>query len=136
MGKQKNTAWLEFAGKLITPLTIIILVLSFKSTVEERLGQATEVSVLGSDFKFDSKDFHEELSALELYYFVHAHRKGESYFEKASAHDDELAAMYLLSSKGLLTIEEVNGLGDVEGIFLGLHPTEKGDKLIKSLGLR
>ncbi|GAB5525171.1 MAG: hypothetical protein Roseis2KO_30430 [Roseivirga sp.] len=134
MAKTKQNHWLEFAGKLITPLTIIILVLSFKSTVEERLSNASEVSVLGSSFKFHSQDFDGQLSALEVYYVIYASKLNDSFLQKDAIGADELAAIYLLSSKGILNLEESN-LEGVEGRLLGLELTAKGVSIINQLGL-
>lgn len=134
MGEAKQSDWLEFVGKLITPLTIIILVLSFKSTVEERLSKATEVSVLGSNFKFHSQEFDGELSALEIYYVIHAHKLTDSFFQKDAVEADELAAIYLLKSKGILDLEESTMEG-VSSELLGLKLTAKGEGIVRQLGL-
>lgn len=130
----KGNAWLEFAGKLITPLTIIILVFSFKSTVEERLGQTTEVSVLGSSFKFENEGANIELSALEFYFVIHAHVMSETMFKKSDTKDSHLAAIYLLKSKEILELEETK-VENTEGTFISTMLTEKGKKLIEQLGL-
>lgn len=134
MGKSKGNQWLEFAGKLITPLTILILVLSFKSTVEERLGRASEVSVLGSSFKFHTSSFDGQLSSLEVYYVIHAHKFSKSFFQKDAFGDEELATLYLLKSKGILDLIE-STLEDVESPVVTLKLTPKGEGIIKQLGL-
>ena len=136
MSEGKNKAMWEFAGKLITPITIIILVLSFKSTVEERLGQASEVSVLGSSFKFNNNAFKGQLNVLEIYYLIQAHRKSNTWLDKGTLKDEDLSAVYLLKSKALLKVEETSSIGGMEGLFIGMELTPEGQKLVNELGLR
>ena len=132
MSDEKKNAWIEFFGKLITPITIIILVLSFKSTVEERLSQASEVSVLGSSFKFDTNSFHGQLSALELYYLIHASIvDAHPNFDLLS--DQEKAAIYLLQSKELIVVNNMKS--DIPGEFKEIVLQPSGLQLVQKLGL-
>jgi len=134
MSHEKQTAWIQFFGKLITPLTIIILVLSFKSTVQERLSQASEVSVLGNSFKFDTQSFHGQLSALELYYLIQAKVEENTYLDRSGLTEKSLAAIYLLQSKEVITIDLID-LQNVEGDFIELKLTSSGKELSEKLGL-
>lgn len=133
MSDEKKSAWIEFFGKLITPLTIIILVLIFKSTVEERLSQASEVSVLGSNFKFDTNSFHGQLSALELYYLIHASVNEDLRTNIDGLEGKKRAAIYLLQSKGLikLTKWETERAGNYQIITI----EATGQQLVEKLGL-
>lgn len=123
---------LGFFSKLITPVTILILVLLFKPTVNDLLRQASEVSVLGASFKFESNGTDIELSALELYYLIHAFKLEGEPLPKAYLGEDELAAIYLLKVKGLLeTIED-----EQDGIdLIGFKLTEAGETLRQQLNL-
>lgn len=133
MSNEKQAVWLQFAGKLITPLTIIILVLSFKSTVQERLSQASEVSVLGSSFKFDTQSFHGQLSALELYFLIHASINVKERINMDAINEKQKAAIYLLQSKELIDLEEWQA--EMPGDFHLIVIQAKGQQLIEKLGL-
>ena len=131
----ENSPNLDFKSRLITPITIIILVLLFKPTVNALLSQASEVSVLGASFKFENNGDNIELSALELYYLIHANKYGvDSPLPKVFLEDDEFAALYLLKAKNLIFSKEE--FDDEEGFdFLILTTTETGEGLIKQLNL-
>lgn len=134
MSSESKAQWLEFLGKLITPVTIIILVLSFKSTVEERLSQASEVSVLGSSFKFHTNTFEGDLSALEVYYLIHANLNSDRKTNISDLETKRKAAIYLLESKSIISLELTES--SMPGEFYYLKLEAKGKELINKLGLQ
>jgi hypothetical protein len=131
-------------GKMLVPLTVLILVLTYKPTLDLLLIRTKEAEFLGTKISFnETKAYAGTLTPLELYYLIESAvnfshedipRSTLNYDSiKSKKHDDIIQS---LSNKGLLTYKiKENPEGKFFTKEIVLIPTEKGKNFLIELGM-
>lgn len=142
-------ALIEFAAKALVPLTILILGLVFKPTLEKLLTTTEQAEFLGTKVKFtQTKSFTGNLTPTELYYLIGSasnYSNGTSETKGGLNYDilkqNGLASVLRsLEDKGLVKLSITKNSDKDINIFgkesLEVTPTEKGKDFLIELGLK
>lgn len=136
----------SLAGKSLVPIVILVLVFSFKPTIQTLLSKTNEAEFLGGKFKFStSSSFSGVLSAYELYYLIYSADKGQDFegglnYDLLKKHQPkELEAIESLEQKGLIGTKIKKYEGSNTKVFgentLAIFSTEVGKALLIEMGI-
>jgi hypothetical protein len=146
--EQLGISILELIGKALVPLTILIVALLFKPTLDRLLVKAQTAEFLGTKLSFSQTvSYSGDLNPLELFYLISsAENFGMEDSQKGGFNYDILvekgheAVFSSLVDKGLIEVTIVDNTTGDTMIFgdktLESTPTEKGKDFLIELGLQ
>jgi hypothetical protein len=132
---------ISLVGKSLVPITILVLALVFKPSLETLLQRTDSAEFLGTSIAFShTQSFQGDLTPYEIYYLIGSAgnygtgpRTTLNYGHLKESGQNEV--LVRLEAKGLVVLEiDSQGFSDSQGVIV--TPTEKGRRFLVELGLK